>query len=448
MEEVPETRYARTPDGLHIAYHVVGDGPVDLVFSPEWVTHVEASWEHPLIARVGWRVASFSRVIEFDKRGIGLSDRVAPSEVPSLEAWVEDLKAVLDSIGSERAVILGSGHGGQLAMLFGVTHPERTAGLVLVNAYARLASAPDYEFGYPPAIQEFVLAKDEAEWGTTGWVVDYLAPSLAGDPTVKEWFARMERLACTPGTGVRMQRAVYEQDVRSILGSICVPTLVMHTVDNRHVRVEHGRYLAGHIPGARYVELPGDDHWFVFGPSGEPALMEIAGFVGAVPQAVEPDRQLATILFTDVVDSTRLARDFGDRRWHDLLDRLDDLVRRTVERFGGRVVKSTGDGHLASFDGPGRAIRCARFIADGAQALGMQLRCGIHTGEIERRGDDVAGIAVHLAQRVSALAVAHEVLVSRTVVDLVAGSGIQFEDRGERELKGLPAKWRLFRVVD
>jgi class 3 adenylate cyclase len=448
MAEVPDTLYARTPDGLHIAYHGVGEGPVDLVVSNEWVTHVEAALDHPLIARTAARLASFSRVIEFDKRGIGLSDRVAPSEVPSLEAWVEDLNAVLDSVGSERAVILGTGHGGQLAMLFGVTHPERVAGLILVNAYARLASAPDYEFGYPPAIQEFVLAKDESEWGATGWVVDYLAPSLAGDPTVKEWFTRIERLACTPGTGVAMQRAMFDQDVRSILHSICVPTLVMHTVGNRHVRVDHGRYLAEHIPGAQYVELPGDDHWFLFGPSGEAALKEIAGFVGAAPQAVETDRLLTTILFTDVVDSTRLARDLGDRRWHDLLDRLDDLVRRTVERFQGRVVKSTGDGHLASFDGPGRAIRCARFITDGAQGLGMQLRCGIHTGEVERRGDDLAGIAVHLAQRISALAVAHEVLVSRTVVDLVAGSGMEFEDRGERELKGLPAKWRLLRVVD
>jgi class 3 adenylate cyclase/alpha-beta hydrolase superfamily lysophospholipase len=446
VTDVPETRYAKTEDGVHIAYQVSGHGPSDVMFSPEWITHCEALWEHPHFHAALRRTASMARLILFDKRGIGLSDRVAATEVPSLETWVDDLGAVLDAAGSERPVLLGMGHGGALAMLFAATYPERTGGLILLNTYARLIQGPDYPYGYPPEVEDFVVSKTEAEWGATGWVVDHLGPSIANDHSVKEWFRRMERLACTPGIGAAMQRAVFHQDVRDVLPAIHAPTLVLHVVGNHHVRVEHGRYLARHIEGARYVELPGEDHWFTCGESAEPAYAELAAFLGAVPGATDTDRVLTTLVFSDVVQSTALANELGDRRWHELLDRLDDLAARQVERFRGRVVKSTGDGHLAAFDGAGRAVRCARVIVDGARALGLTMRSGVHTGEVELRGDDVAGIAVHLAQRVQSLAQPDEVLVSRTVVDLVAGSGIEFKDRGKHELKGAPGTWKLFAV--
>jgi len=447
MTATPETHYAKTVDGVHIAYQVVGGGPTDLVFCHEWATNCEAQWEHPLAAFTFLRrMASVARQIHFDKRGIGLSDRVAAAEVPSLETWVDDLRAVLDAVGSERPALLGVGHGGVLAMLFAATYPERSGPLILVNSYSRLIRGPDYPYGYPPEVEDFVVSKVEAEWGATGWVVDHLAPSVAHDPSMKEWFRRVERLACTPGTGAAMQRAVFHQDVRDVLPAIRVPTLVLHVVGNHHVRVGHGRYLAEHIQGARYVELPGEDHWWWCGEAAEPALAEIAAFLGAVPEVAETDRVLATLVFCDVVGSTELVKRVGDRRWHEVLDRLDDLVARQVERFRGRVVKATGDGHLAVFDGAGRAIRCAQVIVDGAKALGLSLRAGVHTGEVELRGDDVAGIAVHLAQRVQSVAEAGEVFASRTVVDLVAGSGIEFADRGEHELKGVSGKWQLYAV--
>ena len=360
---------------------------------------------------------------------------------------MDDLKTILDAVGSERPVLLALGHGGVLAMLFAATYPERVGGLILINCYARLIQGTDYPYGYPPEVEDFVVAKTEAEWGATGWAVDYIAPSVSGDESVKSWFTRMERLACTPGIAAAMQRAIFHQDVRDVLPAVQAPTLVMHVVGDRHVRVEHGRYLAQHISGTRYVELPGEDHWYQCGDSAEPAYSEMTAFLGVERQPTETDRSLATLVFCDVVHSTDLVHQLGDRRWHDVLDRLDDLVERQVERFRGRVVKAMGDGHLASFDGAGRAVRCAQVLVDGSHALGLTLRCGLHTGEVELRGDDIAGIAVHLAQRVQSVARPDEVLVSRTVTDLVAGSGIEFEDRGEHELKGVPGSWRLYRVM-
>lgn len=444
MTRGPEIRYAGTADGVNIAYQVVGDGPIDIVTCPEWITNCEVLWEHPVMAGGLRRLGSTARQIHFDKRGIGLSDRVEAAQVPSFETWVDDLRAVVDAIGSERPALLGLGHGGMLAMLFAATYPERTGPLILVNSYARLIQAPDYPHGYPPEIEDFVVTKTEAEWGATGWAVDYLAPSIAADQSVKDWFRRMERLACTPVTGAAMQRAVFHQDVRDVLPAIQAPTLILHAVGDHHVRVGHGRYLAEHIAGSRYVELPGEDHWYWCGPAADPALAEMAAFLGTAPDVVDPDRALATIVFCDVVDSTRRVEQLGDRQWQQMLDRLDDLVGRQTERFRGRVVKSTGDGHLTVFDGAGRAIRCAQGIVEGARVMGLPLRSGVHTGEIELRGDDVAGYAVHLAQRVQSKAGAGEVLASRTVVDLVAGSGIGFDDRGEHELKGVDGSWRLF----
>jgi class 3 adenylate cyclase len=446
MSAIPETKYTKTEDGVYIAYQTVGDGPLDLIYCPDWITHLEASWDYERHASFLRRLSSFSRLVLFDKRGIGLSDPVPPNDAPSLEAWMDDVRAVLDACGSGRPAILGYGHGGLMAMLFAATYPERTAALVLVNAYARLSRAPDYPWGYPQRVTDIAMARLESEWGTTGFVLDVSSPSLARDPSARQWWCRRERLACSPRTAVALARATYEQDARHALPAITAATLVLQVADNRHVRAGHGRYLADHIAGARYVELPGEDHWFWAGPSADQATAEIVEFLTGAPAAVESDRVLATMLFTDIVDSTRLATEFGDHRWRELLDSLDAMVGRQLERFRGRLVKSTGDGHLATFDGPGRAIQCAVAVRDGVRGLGLEVRSGLHTGEIEVRGNDVGGIAVHLAERVSAQAGAGEVVVSRTVVDLVAGSGIEFQDRGAHVLKGVSGEWQLFAV--
>jgi class 3 adenylate cyclase len=445
--ENPTIRYARTADGVHIAYLTVGSGPQDLLFIPEWVTHCEVSWEHPLMGALPTRFSAIARLITFDKRGVGLSDRVSAAEVPSLETWLDDVRAVLDATGSDRPVVLGMGHGGQLAMLLAAVEPERVGGLVLVNAYARLSRAHDYPFGYPPKVQDWVVAQTEEHWGTTGWMLDNLGPTLARDETARKWWCRMERMSCSPGTAAALQRATFEQDVRHVLSSIHVPPLVMHVVGDRHVVVEHGRYLAEHIPGARYLELPGESHWYWIGPAKEPFARALAEFMGAMPEAMETDRVLTTVCFSDIVDSTARAREVGDQEWHRVLDRLEELVQRQVGRFRGEVIKSTGDGHLIRFDGPGRAVNCARYIVEGARGLGLTMRAGVHTGEVEVRGKDIAGIAVHVAQRVQSLAGDDEVLVSRTVVDLVAGSGLSLESRGEYELKGIPGRFELFAAV-
>jgi class 3 adenylate cyclase len=441
-----ETRYAKTPEGVHIAYRTMGKGSVDLIWLPDWIAHAEVILDHPLPQRGIERLASIARLIWFDKRGIGLSDRVAPQDVPSLEMWVDDLHAVMGAAGSERAILFGHGHGGQLAILSAAAHPERTAGQILYNAYARLSRTPDYPHGYPPGPQEFVIAKQEEEWGMTGWTTELIFPSLLGDATFKRFWARLERNACGPATALAMQKAIFELDVRPLLGSISVPTLVLHAHGNRHVRVGHGRYLADNIPGAKYIELQSDDHYSFSGPINDIAFAEVARFLGAVPDASDTERVLSTLLFTDIVQSTEIATKLGDRPWHEVLNRLDQVVRRHLDRFRGRLVKSTGDGHLTIFDGPGRGIRCARAISDEAASLGLELRCGLHTGEVDVRGDDVVGIAVHVAQRVSGLAGPREVLVSRTVRDLVAGSGFAFVDKGSHQLKGVAEEQHLYSV--
>lgn len=444
--DAPETRYAKTGD-VHIAYQTLGQGPPDVVGIPDWISHIETFWEHPAIARLLRRTASYSRLILFDKRGVGLSDPVVATELPSMEAWMDDLLTVLDAVGSERAVISGNGHGGQMALLFAAAHPERTESLVLVNAYARLSRAPDYPWGVPPHIQEKVIAILEEEWGRpSSPSIDIIAPSLSDDQGVRQWWARLERLACSPGMAVTMQRAMYEYDVRHILPAVTVPTLVVQTTGDRMVRPELGHYLAEHIPGAVHKEFPGD-HWAWVGEFGEGVLSAMQEFVTGTTRVPDADRVLATVLFTDVVGSTERASAMGDRAWAEVLDDLDALVVRQVERFRGRLIKSLGDGHLTTFDGPGRAIRCAAAIRDAVRSLGIEVRAGLHTGEIEVRGGDVGGIAMHIAARVMDLATAGEVLVSGSVPPLVAGSGFDFADRGLHELRGVPGTWRVFAAV-
>jgi len=437
----PETRYARSTEGK-VAYQILGDGPLDLVFIPWWATNVDVMWEEPSIARFLHRLASFSRLICFDKRGAGVSDPVPLAALPTLEQWSDDVRTVMVAAGSERAALFGHAHGGQMAMLFAATYPGQTSALILADTTARQYDDADAPTKFTVDQRELTLDRIEEQWGT-GATLDYLAPTVAGDAGFRDRHARYERLSLPP----RMVRAVvasdFEKDLRGVLATIRVPTLVLHRVGNRFIGVEHGRYLAAHIPDARLVELPGDDHLFHVG-AVEAMLGEIEEFLTGARGAMESDRVLATVLFTDIVGSTERAAALGDRAWHDVLDAHHGIVRRELGRHRGIAVGFTGDGVFATFDGPARAIRCARAIADGVRALGIQIRAGLHTGETERTADDVRGIAVHIAARIVAEARADEVLVSSTVKDLVAGSGIVFAERGSRVLKGVPGEWRLF----
>ncbi|HEU0024123.1 MAG TPA: alpha/beta fold hydrolase [Thermoleophilaceae bacterium] len=438
----PVARYARSGD-LHIAYTVHGDGPVDLVWIPPWISQVEYLWSEPGLAAVADRLAQFARLITFDRRGSGLSDPLHGA--PTLEEQMDDVLAVLDAAGSERAAIAATLEGGPMALLFAATHPDRTSALVLYATFVRATWAPDYDWAWSAEERDERMAKSVEHWGE-GLVAGSVAESRMGDPAFMEWAGRLERLAASPGTIQRILDLIGEFDVRDVLPSIRVPTLVMHRRQDRFIKVEHSRYIAKHVPGARYVELDGTDNMFAVGDS-ESILGEIEEFLTGARHTREPDRMLATVMFTDIVDSTRRAADLGDRSWRDLLERHDELFRRALDRHRGREVKRTGDGFLATFDGPARAIRCAASITEAVETLGLELRAGLHTGECEVMSDDVGGLAVHIAARVMAQADAGEVLVSSTVKDLVVGSGIDFEDRGPHELRGVPGDWRLFRVT-
>jgi class 3 adenylate cyclase len=433
--DVPDIRYAKNGD-VHLAFQVFGTGPRDVVFLWAPWSNIEVAWEEPKFAGLLRRLATLGRVIHLDRRGTGLSDRAVP--LPTLEDQMDDLVAVLDAAGSEQAVLLGGGE--MMCALFAATHPDRTSALVLWNGQVRLTG--DAELAGPTAEQWEGTIKGVAEvWGQ-GTMQLIAAPS---EPLSRNWWAKLERQAVSPGSMLAMFRMLALVDIRPVLPTIHVPTLVIHRRGDLVASVEQGRYLAEHIPGARYVEMAGDDH---AGWAGSPDadLDEIEEFLTGSRPSREPDRVLATVLFTDIVGSTERARELGDRRWRELLDRHDQLTRDRVEQFGGRFVKSTGDGMLATFDGPARAIRCAVELREGTARLGLEVRAGLHTGEVELRGDDVGGIAVHIGQRVAASAGPGEVVVSRTVTDLVAGSGLAFEDHGEHELRGIPGKWRLFAV--
>jgi class 3 adenylate cyclase len=443
MFEVPETRYAKSGD-VNIAYQVVGDGPFDLIHVPPFVSNLELQWEDPAERRYYERLASFCRLIMFDKRGTGLSDRVA---VATLEERMDDLRAVMDDVGSQRAAVFGGSESGALSILFTTTYPERVSALVLYGAYPRMTWAPDYPDGIPVEIWTGVKEHIEEHWGRgqeAGLFLYILTPDRADDPAWIKAHGRWERLSASPGAAVAICQMVLDIDVRHLLSAIRVPTLVVYrTADFAHA--VGSRYLGAHIPGAKVVELPGSDYFPYLGDQ-DAILDEVEEFLTGVRPVPAPDRALATVLFTDIVSSTERAAALGDDAWTRTLDRHDALVAREVERHRGREVNTTGDGMLATFDGPARAVRCAQAICEAVRSLGIEVRAGLHTGEIELRGADIGGIAVHIGQRVSALAGPGEVLVSSTVKDLVAGSGITFADRGSRVLKGVPDEWRVFAV--
>jgi len=434
-------RYAKSGD-LHIAYAVEGDGPIDLVWIPPWISQVEYLWAEPSLERVMARLTQFARVITFDRRGSGLSDPFFGA--PTLEEQMDDVLAVMDAAGSESAAICGTLEGGPMAALFAATYPDRTDALVLYATFARATWAPDYEWAWPAEERDRKMDELIARWGE-GFVAAGVAPSMMADPGFMEWAGRLERLAASPSTIRRIIKLIGEFDVRGVLPSIRVPTLVMHRGGDSFIKVEHSRYIASKVPGARYVELEGDENMFSLG-DWEALIGEIEEFLTGTRHETEPDRMLATVLFTDICDSTRRAAEMGDRGWRFLLERHDALFRQALERHRGREVKRTGDGFLATFDGPARAIRCAASIAEAMGSLGLQIRAGLHTGELEVMDGDLGGLAVHIASRVMSAAEPNEVLVSGTVKDLVVGSGIDFEDRGERELRGVPGEWRLYAV--
>ena len=437
----PKTQYALSGD-VQIAYQVVGDGPIDCVYVPTWASHVEHLWEEPRVARFYERISHFARVILFDRRGSGLSDR--PWEPPTLEEQMDDVLAVLDAAGSERAALFAQLEGGAMAVLFAATHPERTGALMLFSAWARITYDEGYEWANKPEQRAALVDQIIREWGQ-GDTAPPFAPSAADDPRFQAWYGKLQRLAATPMAAARMFRMVGRHDVRDVLSTIQVPTLVLNRADDRAVDPRHSRYLAEHIPGARHVELPGEDSLAVFGDT-DAALEEMEEFLTGARHRREPDRVLSTVLFTDIVGSTQHAARLGDNRWRAVLAEHDELIRAQLDRYRGRFVKSTGDGVLATFDGPARAIHCARVICSEVKSLGLEVRAGLHTGECEVIGDDVGGLAVHIGARVSEAADAGELLVSSTVKDLVVGSGIQFDDRGAVDLRGVPGEWRLFAV--
>jgi class 3 adenylate cyclase len=439
---MPDTRFVQNGD-VSIAYQVVGDGPIDLLFVPGFVSHIEILWEEEMFSRPLRRMASFARLIVFDKREQGLSDRMGAP--PTLEDSMEDVRAVLDAAGSERAALFGISEGGPMAILLAATYPERVSHLVLYGTYARLTRTSDYPQGMPDSFLESWERVIRDEWHEAPGA-GILAPSVVGDPEAERAWGRFVRGGTSPRGAVSLMELYRDMDARDVLPLVSQPTLVLHRRGDDAVRPEQGRYLADHVPGARYVELPGQDHAFFVGDAGS-IVDEVQEFVTGVRPAPRPERVLSTVLFTDIVGSTEAAAKLGDRDWRALLDRHDELVRRQIERHDGRAVKSTGDGFVATFSGPARGIEAARSIAAEVQRLGIEIRAGLHTGELELRDGDVGGMAVHIGARVAAKADANEVLVSSTVKDLVVGSGIDFADRGSAELKGVPGEWRLFAVA-
>jgi class 3 adenylate cyclase len=441
--ERSETRYARSGD-VSIAYQVVGEGPFDLVYVPGWVSNVELMWDEPDYTAFLERLASFSRLIIFDKRGTGLSDPVPLDRLPTLEQRMDDVRAVMDAVGSDRAALLGHSEGGNMCVLFSATYPDRTTALVLVGCYAKRIRSDDYPWA--PTVEDRAreIEQTEATWGSPEAFRE-LAPSKANDEAFERWVGRYLRQSASPKAAAALLRMNTQIDVREVLPAIRVPTILIYRTDDADVHVDEGRYIAERIPGARFVEVPGADHSMWTGDATA-ILDEIEEFLTGVRRGPEPDRVLATVLFTDVVGSTELATRLGDRAWRDLLGRHHAAVRRELGRWRGREVDTAGDGFLATFDGPARAIRCASAAVDAIRGFGMEIRAGVHTGEVEVSNGDLRGIAVHIGSRVAGLAGPGEVLVSRTVADLVAGSGIVLAERGEHELKGVSGTWLVYAV--
>lgn len=440
--DIPQTRYALA-NGVHIAWQAFGSGPVDVVFVPGWFSNVELIWDSPWQRRFFTRLSSFSRVLLFDKRGTGLSDREAPAF--ALEDRMDDVRAVMDAAGSDRAMLMGNSEGGPMCALFAAAYPARTVGLIMMASYARRVRADDYPWGASPESYASLVTLMESDWGSAIDIASR-APSLADNDEFIKGFARYLRQSASPATAIKYAHMNGDIDVRATLGSIRVPTLVMHATGDRVCDIGNARYLANKIPGARLCEIESEDHLFHLTHLDQ-AIDEIAEFVTG-HRSEPPDASVVTtILFTDIVGSTKLASDLGDRQWADLLAAHHAQVRALLERYRGIEVKSTGDGFHATFDGPARAIRCALQLQSAISDLGLELRVGLHTGECVVSGSSLEGIAVHIAARVSQEAGAGEVLVSRTVRDLVAGSGLQFESRGEYQLRGVPDSWRLYAAL-
>ncbi len=438
--------YAKSGD-LYVRYEVIGDGPIDLLAlsngSSVWVDRDD----EPHWSRFDQRLASFSRLIRYDPSGVGLSDPLNSGEMPSFELWMQDAVAVLDAVGSARPAVFGVGPGGLVAMLLSATYPERVSALVLMHSWSRLIRDVDYPCGIPRhVVERFVSTVGDPSHSGEGLDdLALMAPSLSADPEFRSWWSTAGERSAGPRIAQAMNIIGALTDIRTVLPLIQVPTLILHRAECGYIRPGHSHYLADHIAGAKLVELSGQDYLPYVGDT-DPVVDEIEEFLTGTRAAPNTDRILATILFSDIVDSTRRAAATGDRRWHELLDNHDRMTVRQIQRFGGRQVKTTGDGVVATFDGPARAIQCGLAIADGARQLGIDVRIGLHTGEVERRGDDIAGIAVHIAARVQSNAQPGEVWVSRTVTDLVAGSNLRFNDRGDHALKGVPGAWRLFVV--
>jgi pimeloyl-ACP methyl ester carboxylesterase len=439
------TRYVRSGDA-NIAYQVVGEGPFDLIWVPGWISNVEVSWEVPEYARFLSRLASFSRLILFDKRGTGLSDGVSVEHLPGLEQRMDDVRAVLEAAGSSNAAVFGASEGGNLSMLFSATYPERVRALVLVAVYAKRSWSPDYPWAPTPEERERQHADLEQNW-SGDMDLATLAPSALGDSALKRRITTFFRRSASPGAAVALNRMNTDMDTRSVLPSIAAPTLVLCRTGDRDVSVEEERWIAGRIPRSTFVELPGDDHLPWIGDT-DGLLDEVEVFLTGVRRRPDPQRWLSTVLFTDIVDSTVKAAALGDRQWHELLERHHARIRRELDRFGGKEIDTAGDGFFATFDGPARAVRCASAVVEAVAELGLEVRAGVHTGEVELVDGKVSGIAVHIGARVAHEAGPGEVLVSSTVKDLVVGSGLQFRERGRVELKGVPGEWQLFVVED
>ncbi|HEV8654468.1 MAG TPA: adenylate/guanylate cyclase domain-containing protein [Candidatus Limnocylindria bacterium] len=441
---IPATSYAKSGD-VNVAFQVVGDGPFDLVYAPGWISNIELMWEEPSQAHFLNKLAGFSRLIAFDKRGTGLSDRVPPHQMPTLEERMDDIRAVMDAADSRRAAIFGVSESASMCLLFAATHPERTRALVTFGAFAKRLRSADYPWA--PALEERLawVESIERDWGKSG---DFgtIAPSLAHDTRQMEWYSAYRRRSASPGAAHALALMNTYVDVRHVLPVIRVPTLILHRTDDLDAKVEEGRYIASRIPGAKFVELPGADHIPWVGDA-ETVVAEVQEFLTGSRPAPAPDRFLATVLFTDIVEGTRRAAELGDRAWGELLERHHGLVREQLDRWRGTEVDTAGDGFFATFDGPGRAIRCALAVRDRVRGLGLEIRAGLHAGECEVIAGKTGGIAVITAARVRERASPGEVLVSSTVRDLVSGSGITFADRGVSALKGVPGEWRLYAVT-
>jgi class 3 adenylate cyclase/esterase/lipase len=441
---LPKTEYAKSGD-VHIAYQVFGAGLIDLILVPGWISNIELAWESPEYSRFLQRLASFSRVIFFDKRGTGLSDRVSERELPDLEHRMDDLRAVMKAVDSERAALMGVSEGGPMCLLFAATYPNQIIMLITYGVFAKSIWSHDYPWGSTLEQHQRWFESIEQVWG--GAVgLDTMAPSVADDPRFREWWSAYLRRGASPAAAVALAKMNAQIDVRDVLSTIQVPTLVLHRIGDKSVNIEGSRYVASQIPGAKLVELPGHDHLPFVGDSRS-LLDEVEEFLTGTRPTYKGDRVLATILFTDIVSSTRHAIDLGDQNWHRLLERHNNIIRTEISHFSGREIETAGDSFLVTFDGPARAIRCACAIRDEVKQLGIEIRAGLHTGEIELLDEKVCGIGVHIASRVLEEASANEVLISRTVKDLISGSGIKLNEKGFYSLKGIPEDWCLFTVA-